>query len=156
MGDVRVVVFQTKLGWLRLSWSSHGITALTWTRPARRVPPLDNEEIAAVIGQLRRYAAGEPVRWRVRLDWGGAPEFYRRVWRVLRRIPYGQTRSYRWVARQLGCPSAARAVGRACAANPIPIIVPCHRVVAADGSLGGFSGGLKRKRMLLALEGARP
>ncbi|MCS7048511.1 MAG: methylated-DNA--[protein]-cysteine S-methyltransferase [Verrucomicrobiae bacterium] len=153
MARVNEVVFETGVGWLRLQWSERGVCALSWAQPARVVRSVSDPEIRSVIEQVRRYAEGEPVRWQVRLDWGGATAFQRKVWRVLQRIPYGQTRSYVWVARQVGLPGAARAVGRACGANPIPIIVPCHRVVAGDGSLGGFSCGLKRKRLLLALEG---
>jgi AraC family transcriptional regulator, regulatory protein of adaptative response / methylated-DNA-[protein]-cysteine methyltransferase len=78
--------------------------------------------------------------------------FRRRVWEALRRIPAGQTRSYGQIAEEVGAPRAARAVGTACATNPIPIVVPCHRVVAANGKLGGYSGGLARKRQLLAAE----
>jgi AraC family transcriptional regulator of adaptative response/methylated-DNA-[protein]-cysteine methyltransferase len=84
-----------------------------------------------------------------------ATAFRRRVWEALRRIPAGQTRSYGEIAVAVGAPGAARAVGTACAENPVPIVVPCHRVVAANGKLGGYSGGLARKRQLLAAEGAR-
>jgi len=84
-----------------------------------------------------------------------ATAFRRRVWEALRRIPAGQTRSYGEIAVEVGAPGAARAVGTACAENPVPIVVPCHRVVAANGRLGGYSGGLARKRQLLAAEGAR-
>jgi AraC family transcriptional regulator of adaptative response/methylated-DNA-[protein]-cysteine methyltransferase len=84
-----------------------------------------------------------------------ATAFRRRVWEALRRIPAGQTRSYGEIAMEVGAPGAARAVGTACAENPVPIVVPCHRVVAANGKLGGYSGGLARKRQLLAAEGAR-
>jgi AraC family transcriptional regulator of adaptative response/methylated-DNA-[protein]-cysteine methyltransferase len=84
-----------------------------------------------------------------------ATAFRRRVWEALRRIPAGQTRSYGEIAVEVGIPGAARAVGTACAENPVPIVVPCHRVVAANGRLGGYSGGLARKRQLLAAEGAR-
>ena len=75
---------------------------------------------------------------------------------MLRRIPRGQTRSYGWVAQRIGKPRAVRAVGAACGANPVPVIIPCHRVIASDGSLGGFGGGLPMKRRLLALEKAAP
>jgi AraC family transcriptional regulator of adaptative response/methylated-DNA-[protein]-cysteine methyltransferase len=85
-----------------------------------------------------------------------ATAFRRRVWEALRRIPMGQTRSYGEIAEEVGAPRAARAVGTACATNPIPIVVPCHRVVAANGKLGGYSGGLARKRQLLAAENAMP
>jgi len=103
---------------------------------------------------LRRYFAGERVRFRFALGDKGATPFQRAVWRALRRIPYGEVRSYGWVAKAVGRPRAARAVGRACGANPWPIVVPCHRVIAADGSLGGYSAGLRWKRLLLGLEGA--
>jgi methylated-DNA-[protein]-cysteine S-methyltransferase len=83
----------------------------------------------------------------------GTP-FQRRVWRQLRRIPYGSTISYGELARRVGNPKASRAVGQATGANPIPLIVPCHRVIAADGSLGGYSAGPDRKRWLLRHEGA--
>jgi len=108
--------------------------------------------------QLERYFAGEPVRFRVPLDLRAGTPFQQKVWCALQRIPHGQTRSYAWVARQIGSPRAARAVGAACGANPVPVIVPCHRVIASDGALGGFSGGLARKRALLLLEraGIRP
>ncbi len=86
------------------------------------------------------------------LDTGHATVFQRRVWAQLSAIACGQTRSYGQVARAIGRPLAARAVGAACGANPIPLLVPCHRVIAGDGSLGGFSGGLEWKRRLLALE----
>jgi len=74
------------------------------------------------------------------------------VWQATRLIPYGETRSYLWVAVQIGKPGAARAVGQALGRNPLPVIVPCHRVIAADGGLGGFTGGLEMKRRLLELE----
>jgi methylated-DNA-[protein]-cysteine S-methyltransferase len=102
--------------------------------------------------QLERYFAGEPVRFRVPLDLSDGTPFQQKVWRVLQKIPRGQTRSYAWVAQQIGLPRAVRAVGGACGANPAPVLVPCHRVIASDGSLGGFSGGLVLKRALLRLE----
>lgn len=102
---------------------------------------------------VRRYFAGEQVAFRLPLASGRGTPFQRAVWRVLRRIPYGEVRTYGWVARALGRPGAARAVGGACGANPWPIIVPCHRVVAAGGALGGYSAGLALKRLLLRLEG---
>ncbi|GAB4319110.1 MAG: methylated-DNA--[protein]-cysteine S-methyltransferase [Candidatus Sumerlaeia bacterium] len=86
------------------------------------------------------------------LDWSGAPPFYQTVWRVCRSIPPGQTRTYQWLATQAGSPRAVRAAGQALAHNPTPLFVPCHRVVAADGGLGGFSAGLEWKERLLELE----
>ena len=105
---------------------------------------------------LKRYFAGEAVEFRVRLDWRGATEFEADVWQVCRRIRYGQTRSYKHLAERVGRPGGARAVGMAMSRNPCPIVVPCHRVVRSDGSLGGFSspGGISQKRGLLAMEAA--
>lgn len=91
-----------------------------------------------------------------RLDIGRGSAFQCRVWEALRTIAPGQTRSYAWVARAIGVPGAARAVGAACGANPVPIFIPCHRVVRGDGTLGGYTGGIEIKQRLLRLENARP
>jgi methylated-DNA-[protein]-cysteine S-methyltransferase len=101
--------------------------------------------------QLGEYFAGERTRFELPLAPQGN-EFQQRVWRLLTEIPFGETRSYGDLARQLGDVSLAQAVGSANARNPISVIVPCHRVVGADGSLTGYAGGLERKRFLLDLE----
>jgi O-6-methylguanine DNA methyltransferase len=80
--------------------------------------------------------------------------FQQRVWQELQKIPYGQTRSYSEIAQAIGRPKAVRAVARACAANPVPILIPCHRVIRKDGTLGGYSSGIARKRALLMRERA--
>ena len=90
------------------------------------------------------------------LDLAGGTPFQRKVWDALRQIPSGQTESYGRLAAALGAPKAARAVGGACGANPIPLLIPCHRVVPSGGGLGGFSAGLPWKRRLLALEAGKP
>ena len=90
------------------------------------------------------------------LDLGAGSEFRQRVWAALQKIPVGQTKSYGEVAREIGSPKAVRAVGGACGANPIPLLIPCHRVLAANDELGGFSGGLNWKRRLLEREGIAP
>ena len=105
--------------------------------------------------QVQAYATGKPVKFNCRLDLSSGTPFQQNVWRALQTIPRGETRSYAWVAKKIGKPKAIRAVGAACGANPVPIIVPCHRVIASDGSLGGFGGGLALKKRLLALEGVR-
>ena len=92
------------------------------------------------------------MRFTAPLDLSAGTPFQRKVWQLLRTIPRGQTRSYAWVAQKIGKPRAARAVGAACGANLIPILIPCHRVIASDGSLGGYSSGLHRKKRLLKLE----
>ena len=105
-----------------------------------------------VIHQLREYFEGKRLVFRTPLDLDQGTPFQRKVWRALQGIPYGETVSYKEIARTIGQPSAARAVGGANGANPIPIIVPCHRVVASDRGLGGYSAGLEIKTRLLELE----
>lgn len=106
------------------------------------------------VEQLGAYFAGELTDFDVDLDLRGT-EFQRRVWLALLTIPYGETRSYGEIAEQIAAPGAARAVGLANGHNPIAIVVPCHRVIGANGSLTGFGGGLGRKRTLLELEKQR-
>ncbi len=101
--------------------------------------------------ELARYFQGKLVSFQTPVRPHGTP-FQKRVWKILTRIPSGETRSYGWVAGRAGIPGGARAVGQANARNPLPIVVPCHRVVAADGKLGGFSSGVEQKRFLLRLE----
>ncbi len=111
------------------------------------------EPFAEARRQLEQYFAGDRDEFELRLAPAGTP-FQLSVWEELRRIPYGETRSYREIATAIGRPSATRAVGAANGRNPIAVIVPCHRVIGADGSLTGFGGGIERKRLLLDLEGA--
>jgi O-6-methylguanine DNA methyltransferase len=103
--------------------------------------------------ELDAYFAGRLYQFRVPLDLRGTP-FQRKVWKLICCIPYGETRSYRDLANNLGCAALARAVGRASGNNPVAIVVPCHRVVGATGNLVGYVGGLHRKRALLELESA--
>jgi methylated-DNA-[protein]-cysteine S-methyltransferase len=101
---------------------------------------------------LRRYFSGSKVNFAFPLDLFGVTDFQRRVWNAMRKIPYGETRSYKWLAQKVGDSRKARAVGQACGSNPLPILIPCHRVIREDGGLGGFSAGLHIKRKLLKLE----
>jgi methylated-DNA-[protein]-cysteine S-methyltransferase len=110
-----------------------------------------SEPFAAACEQLAQYFAGERHEFALPLELAGTP-FQQRVWEALRTIPYGETRSYGQIAKQIGRPDRARAVGTANGSNPISIVVPCHRVIGADGSLTGYGGGLDRKRYLLDLE----
>lgn len=107
--------------------------------------------MAEATRQIQEYLQGRRKQFKAPLDLRGT-EFQRRVWQALGTIPYGETRSYRWLASAVGCPRGYQAVGQANGANPICIIVPCHRVIASDGSLGGYAGGLDVKRRLLQLE----
>jgi methylated-DNA-[protein]-cysteine S-methyltransferase len=110
-----------------------------------------NPHLKAAIAQLREYFSGTRKKFDVALELDGTP-FQQKVWRAARVIPFGQTRSYWWIAVRIGDPYAMRAVGGALGANPLPLFIPCHRVIRQDGSLGGFTGGLEWKRLLLAHE----
>lgn len=147
---------QTSVGKLLLAGDDQGLRHIDFQdgpHPAKPEPDWQKDEtpLRGVVAQLREYFSGQ----RRRFDLPLAPEgtqFQKKVWRALRRIPYGETWSYGQVARCIGKPAASRAVGAANGQNPLPIVVPCHRVIGADGSLTGFGGGLKIKRQLLELE----
>lgn len=146
------------VGTLTLVASDRGLAAILWENdPAGRVPlTLDVEDAAhpllvEVEARLREYFAGRRSTFDVPLDPAGT-EFQCDVWRALRTIPFGETRSYAEIARQIGRPKAVRAVGAANGKNPISIITPCHRVIGSNGALTGFAGGLDVKARLLALE----
>ena len=121
-------------------------------RFGRPLAPGDSPLFAPLRAQLDEYFAGRRTAFDLPLEYPGSP-FQRRVWDALRRIPYGQTRSYAQLAREIGAPGSARAVGTANGANRIAIVIPCHRVIATDGGLGGYGGGLWRKLRLLEIEG---
>ncbi|WP_166905710.1 methylated-DNA--[protein]-cysteine S-methyltransferase [Mycobacterium sp. DL440] len=122
--------------------------------PSREGWQSDETAFVEAVDQLTDYFAGDRTEFDLELDMVGT-QFQRRVWEALQAIPYGQTCSYGEIARQIGSPAASRAVGLANGHNPIGIIVPCHRVIGANGSLTGYGGGLDRKRALLDLEKSR-
>jgi methylated-DNA-[protein]-cysteine S-methyltransferase len=153
-----VTVFESPVGRIVLVSDGTALTALLFDDGRAAGPSARRagaHAVAAPLAQARRelaeYFAGRRKTFSVPLAPGGTP-FQRRVWEELRRIPYGATASYREIARAVGSPGAVRAVGAACARNPIAIVVPCHRVIGSDGSLTGYAAGLARKRTLLALE----
>lgn len=151
------------LGPLLIEASARGIRRCTFdsaTGPAadaaRAMGP-GSRHVRCLLAQLRAYFAGRRARFTVPIDLSGTP-FQRRVWQAMRHIPCGAVETYGGLARRLAAraschtpprPMLARAIGQACAANPIAIVIPCHRVLAADGSLRGYGGGLERKRRLL-------
>jgi methylated-DNA-[protein]-cysteine S-methyltransferase len=120
-------------------------------RPARGIETKTIDVFTDTIQQLNEYFAGERTEFDLPLEMVGT-EFQKSVWQQLQKIPYGATTSYGTLALHLNNPTASRAIGSANGRNPISIIVPCHRVIGADGSLTGYAGGLKRKRYLLDLE----
>ncbi len=164
-------VFPTPLGWMAVAGNNSVVAGVTLPSedvgPALerlctklRLSPDSLREVGpATFGtlahRLTAYTRGEQVMFPDSLDTSGWTDFRTRVWNATRRIPYGQTRSYGWVAMTAGQPGAARAVGQALHFNPVPILVPCHRVIGADQSLTGFGGGLVLKQRLLSLESSR-
>ncbi len=163
--ELKYITFNTSMGWVGILASAKGL--LVTTLPQRSAQEarqlLGNSVNQAIwstylfddlIERLKTYFSGHKATFPDELDLSGATLFQREVWGTTRLIPYGKTRSYLWVAEQIKRPGAARAVGQALGRNPLPIIVPCHRVIANDGKLGGFSGGVEIKRYLLWLEGS--
>jgi methylated-DNA-[protein]-cysteine S-methyltransferase len=142
---------------VRLVASTSGIRAIDYdfSRPVEAERNDGNRLLAEACGQLQAYFAGRLREFRIPLDLCGT-DFQMRVWRQLQTIPYGETRSYLQIAAAIGLPKAVRAAGAANGANPVPIIVPCHRVIGASGKLVGYGGGLPLKKRLLELEGAIP
>ena len=163
-------LFETPLGTCGIAWSARGITGLqlpeasadaTRARLRRRWPGVVESEppaeVRRAIDQVLALLAGAAIDLvDVALDLDGVPEFHRKVYEVARTIPPGRTLTYGDIAKRLGAPQEAREVGQALGRNPVAIIVPCHRVLAAGGKLGGFSanGGVATKRRMLEIEGA--
>jgi methylated-DNA-[protein]-cysteine S-methyltransferase len=146
----------TPIGPLTLVASDAGLRGVLF---ADQAPPPDAQNGSSPVleeaaRQLREWFAGERTAFDLPLDLDGATAFQRRAWLALADVPYGTTRSYGAQARALGVPRAARAVGAANGRNPLPVVLPCHRLVGADGALTGFGGGLDVKRALLAHEAA--
>ena len=162
-------VFEVSLGWCAAARNAKGICAFVLPvsdaeraeAETRRLCPRKRKSrsgLRELVKAVRRYFNG----WRTTfddfaLDLSAGTAFQQRVWSIARKIPYGQVRSYRWIGLEMGRPEAARAIGGALAANPVPLLVPCHRVVGIDGSLGGFSaaGGIEMKARMLELERVR-
>ncbi len=160
-GQVR----ETPLGNLWLACSEKGLVAVEWDSSRKQAmanltrylkAPLEENprRLALAANQLREYLSGKRKRFSIQIDWSLLRPFQREVLLATFAIPYGQTTTYGELAQQLGRLRSARAVGRAEATNPMPIVIPCHRVLGADGKLRGYGGGLDIKKWLLRLEGA--
>lgn len=162
--QLNYIIFDTDMGWVGVLGSTTGLLSTTLPHPsAQEIHQLFGNSInharwpphlfRDLIKRLRTYFSGHRVDFPDKLDLSGATGFQREVWEATRLIPYGETRSYRWVAEQIKNPGALRAVGQALGRNPLLIIVPCHRVLASNGQLGGFTSGIDMKKRLLRLEG---
>ena len=166
--DVAYGSMDSPLGELLVAVTPRGLVRVAYVREARddvlaeladRVSPRvlrAPERTDAVRHELEEYFAGARHGFETPIDWSLVRGFAVGVLQATARVPFGQVTTYREVADAAGSPRAARAAGNALGSNPIPIVVPCHRVVHAGGGLGGYTGGLERKRFLLRLEGARP
>lgn len=162
--EITYTISESRLGRLLVAASPKGLCMIAIGKSdselERRVRPhfptdtvkRDDRAMAAMRKAVEARVAGRDLDGRLPLDLRGTP-FQLSVWKEMLRIPAGSTRTYGDVARRIGRPKAFRAVAQACGANPVPIIVPCHRVVAAGGALGGYTGGIDRKIALLASEG---
>ena len=151
--QINHIIIPSPLGPLRLVSNGRALVRIEFPdRHGADGRPQRDAVLDQAARELEEYFAGRRRRFAVPLDAAGTA-FQKQVWQALRAIPFGELRSYRDVAEQLGKPRAVRAVGAANGRNPIPIVVPCHRVVGSNGQLTGFAGGLNAKRALLALEG---
>ncbi len=166
VGNLSYTIFSTSWGWVGALGSTAGLCCLLLPQPSleaaqryfnkwwpEAIP--DPYPFNSLSSRVRRYLRGERADFHDKLDLAEATPFQRTVWGIARSILYGETRSYGWVAQQMGKPQAARAVGQALAENPLPLIIPCHRVVCADGEVGGYTEGPEIKRRLLDLEASR-
>ena len=154
----RLTVFVTPRGLVRLSYPGEPIEEQL-TELAETVSPrlmAAPERTDAVRRELDEYFAGDRHAFEVPIDWRLLRGFREQVLRATARIPFGQVSTYREIATEAGSPNAYRAAGNALGSNPVPIVVPCHRVLHAGGGLGGYTGGLERKRFLLGIEGVTP
>lgn len=143
-------VYHSPVGDIRLDWEDGAVTALK-NADADTKSDAPNELTRRVFAQLDEYFAGTRMTFDFAWQAHGTP-FQQKVWAALCEIPYGETRSYKDIAEAIGCPKAFRAVGMANHANPIFIVIPCHRVIGSNGSLVGYGGGLEMKKALLELE----
>jgi len=160
---ITCAVFLSPLGWAGVAVSELGVCKVVLPREGKRAvqkelsaPLLPEDAWHGLLGrsahQLRHYLSGERVSFDLLLNMRYYTSFQRAVWQAAAEIPYGETRSYAWIAMRIRNRQATRAVGQALGANPVPIIIPCHRVISSAGTLGGFSGGLSMKQQLLDLE----
>ena len=148
------IYYASPVGMLRITERGNRLVAIEFMATCSASSQSEIEAVPLLketVRQLTEYFDGKRRDFDLPLDLQGA-DFWKRVWQALRAIPYGETRSYKQMAEAVGCPKGSRAVGMANNRNPIPIIIPCHRVIGADGKLVGYAGGLEMKKQLLAIE----
>jgi methylated-DNA-[protein]-cysteine S-methyltransferase len=144
-------ILESPLGLLYLIFTSGILTGISFSRPSN-ILLIRRDEFTPARRELSEYFEKGRQEFACRTEFQEGTEFEKKVWQTLREIPYGETRTYKWLAERIGKPHACRAVGNALGKNPIPIIFPCHRVIETDGSIGGYSLGTDMKRRLLEIE----
>ncbi len=160
---MKYVIFETRMGWVGILANEKGVVRTTLPRASKdeAIAQLGVNQSSAAFSPdsfkdltrlFVRYFNGEDVSFPAEIDLSSGTPFQQSVWRITSLIPYGEVRSYRWVAEGLGDGRMARAAGQALGKNPLPLIVPCHRVIGSNGGLCGFGGGLELKKALLRLE----
>jgi O-6-methylguanine DNA methyltransferase len=152
IGDIWLASSQRGLFWVNLGPLDVDAVKSFYEKTPGIVFESGGKRVEQAARELLLYLEGKLTRFSVKFDLRASTPFARKVWRITSKIPYGEVRSYAWVAERVGDPNAARAVGGALARNPVPIFIPCHRVLDSHGGLGGFGGGLPLKRWLLTLE----
>lgn len=169
-----IAIAHSPLGWFGVAATPRGICRIVLPRKSKRaverelvsgsepgVGSIEGENhrasriCTAAVTLLQRYFSGKRVSFDLLLDLGYYTTFQQAVWKATVEVPYGETRPYAWIAKRIKKPKAVRAVGQALGANPVPVLVPCHRVVRATGGIGGFSGGAGMKEKLLNLEAGK-
>lgn len=143
--------YVSPVGPLYFIFSGKILSGVSFTKPDK-VPFREGSTPAGFLKEIAGYFRGSIKRFKQKTVFLQGTEFEKDVWRTLNEIPFGETRTYKWVAERIGRPGASRAVGQALSKNPIPIVIPCHRVIESDGSMGGYSSGVHTKVRLLELE----
>jgi O-6-methylguanine DNA methyltransferase len=161
-GSFFYTAFDSPIGKIFLALTENGLCAvgigekeaefIRLLRGTYNIMPVKNAAaFKGLVRLLKRYLNGERIKIDIPFDLQGTL-FEKKVWKALLKIPYSKTKSYGEIAREIGLPKGARAVGNACGKNPVPIIIPCHRVIAGNGGLGGYTGGIRIKKKLLKIE----
>jgi len=144
-------IFESPLGTLYLIFSGEFLVGVSFKKPPE-IPFRKNSVPGGFIKELRNYFSGSGKGFSQKIKFLKGGDFDKKVWGCLGEIPFGETRTYKWLAEKIGNPLAVRAVGKALSRNPLPIILPCHRVIESDGSIGGYSSGVNIKERLLKME----
>lgn len=140
--------FSSPFGQLYIIFSGKALAGISFKKPSLKMGRVPD----SFKRQLKDYFTGELREFKQSIVFAEGTEFEKQVWLALRDVPYGETKTYKWLAQRVGNPKGPRAVGRALSKNPIPIVLPCHRIIESDGDIGGYSSGVNIKRRLLSLE----